>query len=718
MKTLFWKELRQIAPSGALMVIALSAAMIASLRPRIHGYRDAFILSDESLVTIAFGSAAAALVLAFLQTVLEVRRDQWAFLLHRGVSATTVFLAKITAGLLAYAVITLVPLAIAMAWCGWGGIEQYPFSMYHAWPMLAAILASSGLYFAGILAVVWKGPWKFSRILPLGIPCLVVFAVVVVGLKSTDFVPGRVFLLTALEVAVLGIAAWGVFVRSGESPGRPRATTVCLGVVLFAASFVGLFLAVYFAVVLVAEAISNSKDTRIVTSRAVNQAGHVCEFVYGPAVDPTGMKQPILKVTDLDEPETTHYADLVGRMADTRKWTLAQLWDPLPMTHVWEQNSGLFGGSDRQRVLTAMDGRASDRWYFSAADGWLYRYHVEFEESQGIRKREPRLAHVVGPDGFTDPAHRPARNFGTLLAHAGFHLLFEDGLYVVDDANRTVRQVFTAPVGQKIRGLLAPTNDVVAIVCDKTIYLPADLEVPPHLQFNSGYADEGMPVNAQNRHRSLPIPKEVAPFDYFEFAQLADQDVVVFHTGQSWDFDRFVHMTPDGTVLRSRDYRSTDALPTDAVLLLCGLAGVLPAGPLCTAVAADAVHQSTVGTGPGLFVRLSQKSPGIMLLVMLILAGVTAGCGWSANRTTRRYGFDNRARRAWVWVAILFGPAGLVTLWFLRDWPALEACPACTLRRPVNRDACPRCGENFAPPLANGTEFAVADTSPAGVVAI
>src|SRR5205823_5125495 len=122
-------------------------------------YRQAWF---QVWLVIVFGAPCAAFMIGVLQTVLEVRRDQWAFLMHRGMSSTQVFLAKMLAGLSAYAVVTLVPAVAAIVWCVWGGIERQPLSWHHWLPHLASWLASLAFYFAALIAVVWKGPWYFS----------------------------------------------------------------------------------------------------------------------------------------------------------------------------------------------------------------------------------------------------------------------------------------------------------------------------------------------------------------------------------------------------------------------------------------------------------------------------------------------------------------------------------------------------------------------------
>jgi hypothetical protein len=104
-------------------------------------------------------------------------------------------------------------------------------------------------------------------------------------------------------------------------------------------------------------------------------------------------------------------------------------------------------------------------------------------------------------------------------------------------------------------------------------------------------------------------------------------------------------------------------------------------------------------------VRLVQQSPIGMALALGLLVGLATCCAWSAGRTARRYGFGKTERLAWSWVALLLGPAGLVTLWLLRDWPVRERCTACGKWRPVTLANCPSCGQTVAPSTVTGTEI-------------
>src|SRR5262249_45971357 len=140
---------------------------------------------------------------------------------------------------------------------------------------------------------------------------------------------------------------------------------------------------------------------------------------------------------DLDEPDSKRYAPLVGKVLSTLAekdgddTAAAEAWDPLPMANLWWRPGRFAGGlldgglghvlepvwtSGGQPVWT--DGRlqASD-WTFSTADGWLYGYDQRTELRFGRPHRlPPRLASVVGPDGFTDATERRQRRFSKLLA--------------------------------------------------------------------------------------------------------------------------------------------------------------------------------------------------------------------------------------------------------------------------------------------------------------
>ena len=71
----------------------------------------------------------------------------------------------------------------------------------------------------------------------------------------------------------------------------------------------------------------------------------------------------------------------------------------------------------------------------------------------------------------------------------------------------------------------------------------------------------------------------------------------------------------------------------------------------------------------------------------------------------RRYAFARGDRWAWVFVCVLLGPIGILTMIALRAWPARVACASCGRKRVVTRETCEHCAAEFPPPARIGTEI-------------
>lgn len=76
-----------------------------------------------------------------------------------------------------------------------------------------------------------------------------------------------------------------------------------------------------------------------------------------------------------------------------------------------------------------------------------------------------------------------------------------------------------------------------------------------------------------------------------------------------------------------------------------------------------------------------------------------------AALSNTRYAIERGQLRGWLAGGFLGGPAVLLTLIALREWPAREVCAGCGKKRVVDRDRCEHCGSEFAPPVHDGTEI-------------
>jgi hypothetical protein len=80
-------------------------------------------------------------------------------------------------------------------------------------------------------------------------------------------------------------------------------------------------------------------------------------------------------------------------------------------------------------------------------------------------------------------------------------------------------------------------------------------------------------------------------------------------------------------------------------------------------------------------------------------------CALACFLLARRHSFSGSERLAWSLCGLLFGPAGLLLMLAVQEWPARVACPGCRKLRVVTRDACEHCGAPHALPDPDGTEI-------------
>jgi hypothetical protein len=88
------------------------------------------------------------------------------------------------------------------------------------------------------------------------------------------------------------------------------------------------------------------------------------------------------------------------------------------------------------------------------------------------------------------------------------------------------------------------------------------------------------------------------------------------------------------------------------------------------------------------------------------LVGSFAVSGVFAFAVRRRHRqFGLRGENLWAAFVFLAGPAGAFAYFLHRAWPVREACPACGVKAPRDRDACFRCGAAFPEPHHISTEI-------------
>ncbi len=176
MKFMIWKELRENALYGLLLLMASVATIVGLMSSEFTNRLNLHLFADELPLTFSVMGSIAAVVLACLQTIPELWRDRWAFLIHRGMSGGAIFRTKTTAALVIYAIVTGLPLLIATLRAMSVGYRHYPFEWRMVLPSVLSGVASFGCCFVVYHIVLRERGFPLWRVLPIAMPLTAVGA--------------------------------------------------------------------------------------------------------------------------------------------------------------------------------------------------------------------------------------------------------------------------------------------------------------------------------------------------------------------------------------------------------------------------------------------------------------------------------------------------------------------------------------------------------------
>src|ERR1700761_3455615 len=146
MKSMIWKELRENARWALLACFGLLVAEIYALSMGKRSLNGISLCSDTFLMVSAFGCCAVGAVLGALQILPELRRDQWASLLHRPIPREEILAGKMVAGLLLYAGAAGVSLLASVVYVVWPGSYPAPFVPGLAVPAVSDLFLGLAFY--------------------------------------------------------------------------------------------------------------------------------------------------------------------------------------------------------------------------------------------------------------------------------------------------------------------------------------------------------------------------------------------------------------------------------------------------------------------------------------------------------------------------------------------------------------------------------------------
>jgi len=164
MRTLIWKELRENArylPIGMLVIAGVCWIVHPSDSSRNT------LLASELVSQFAIVAPLLAFALGVVQSYRDLQDAPTAYLNHRGITASDVFLSKVISGFAIYATAIIVPVLVLAAWVAFQGMWRIPMRPAQVIPATVFSLLAFGMHPAAMLMMARSASWWGTRLFPL-----------------------------------------------------------------------------------------------------------------------------------------------------------------------------------------------------------------------------------------------------------------------------------------------------------------------------------------------------------------------------------------------------------------------------------------------------------------------------------------------------------------------------------------------------------------------
>lgn len=690
MKSLIWKEFHENLKWGVLALLVVGGLVRLTLRnPDLES-----IMSPRFLAITTVIGAAFAILLGFVQFWFESHGDRRAFLLHRPIRPTRIFLTKSLTGLGLYGLALTVPFIWAATWAATPGNVGAPFRWPMMLPGLADILAGSAYYFAGALTAQREARWYGSR--GLGLVAAIFCSLCVWLLPEFR----HAVVMIAIVSSLLGVAAWGSFLGGGSYSFTPR--------------WGKLALAATFLVALVGAGVS--AQTLVEVWMEPSDRTWQILGPHGDVWVVHNNEQGEMTVTDLAGQTPS---ELRGREIDNHLVRMEQVPRAMlangPRVH-W------YRFPDRMFLAMSKTHSPGERWFYVFDQKRLVGYDLKFKRPIGS----------LGPDGFNaavDGGPSPSRFEGELHYFRGYViagirteklLAFTDHAYVVDYAGRTVKAVYTPAAQQTILAADEREDSVdkfpAFVLTEQGVQAidenGACLFSAPLLFDRHEYRLEAAHLQDAQRYAVWYLPNDMGT-DLISVGKLATmflKHVFVKHwplPGKTNEAapSYLVEFDADGNELGRQTVPPASAPPDRPARALYGL--LTPPAAYVLYAGADRMY-ARAGS--------SHEASALLFWFALSMTVSAAASAVACYVLARRYAFSRIRRVVWILCGLLAGPYGLLLMLSLEEWPARVRCLGCSRPRVIIRDACEHCGATHAAPVPDGTE--IFETTTEGGVAI
>lgn len=678
MKEMLWKEGRENLKWAALALLALSlmTAYMASSGGSDnynYNYGDSGSVLNHVSGLMIFVAPLLATVLGLLQVGSELRRDQWAFLVHRPTTRSTIFWGKAWAGIALYLLATGLPMLGLGVWLATPGHVAAPFHPGMMQPVVADILAGLVFYFAGMLTAIRTARWYGSR--ALGIAA----AVVCVMMEAAVSEFWQALAIIAIFVAVLCAAAWGSFQTTGTYERQPRVAKAALGLTMFAGSAVAVCLICAFLIGIITQLFGSTSPSYVSTQYVISREGRV------------------LRVTFEGNAEKSR-VDLQGRAVAKPKGN--DPWQvqihPLVSSDQRQFRSGNYRSFNRYFVPLGTSDDQSTAWY----------YDLAANRGEGYSTRDKKLSGFLGPAGYAPAVGTAAQGFEARPRDLGDGyraslLRFPRAVYRIDLDERQVVPIYTTQTTGEIRGATTigvpgeepdSAHPAIAVALKRQVRFfsrdgKALFSTPLELQQGDNQVSIAFKYKGARQFLWYHAPRETPspqiarrPDIITESAR--DGRIIARHTLPPLPFPKYENGW--------QDYLFAVALPP---ALIAGVACYGELGAPLQAPAAATIRKAL------------HDDARLWLIACAICVAASLLCALAAWLVARRCVLNRSAQWRWTLGVFALGPFGLLMMLCLLEWPARVACPSCGALRVVGRALCEHCHSAFPAPARDGTEI-------------
>ncbi len=669
MKALIRKDLKENLKVALIGVVIFSlillqsywsciTALVSLLQGRNAGGNTVLqpLLVTGLLTEAAFFCAIFGAVLGWFQTRNEAHTDLWAFLVHRPVTRTEIFLSKSIAGLCLYVFATALPLAVLVAVVLVPGHVAAPFEWAMVVPLVGVFLLGLPFYFAGLLTGRRQARWYVSRTFGLGLAIMAAFA--------TFGMPEFWQSLVAIAVAVgfLAAAAWGAYQSGGSYRGQPVTGKLALALTIAAGCGVALFVSLGLLFTFLLNPLNSRSFTYdvyqmtregAIYKETLSSDGEIVKVVDlegRPLLDPVTHQK--IKPSELRK--TFVYGGSVFSSLNHRREFRRTAQDPARFFRLINLTDKTLWYLDRHGKLTGYDGQT--------------RKFIGSLDPHGSNSTVANESFLPDPNVYF--YNNPYNDASEKL------LPTTKSIYRVDFKERSIKPIFTVANDDEIGGYL---DMVAAYDMDQKRFLVTTRRT---VSLMNGDGQSVFSLPYQPGYSEYPqVQLSVLDSTETNFAVWFYPDS---ETNRATGWKMPIHVVwlgPENTVTAETDLPVLRQPESPESLSDRILASFLP---------------------PVLHFPIDHKLKSVWSLINLAWALLSAFIGFFL---AKRYNFSTTARVGWTLFIFLFGIIGLLALLCTEEWPVRETCPNCKKLRTVDRASCEHCGSAFSPPEQNGSEI-------------